>query len=210
MEAEFDYVVVGSGAGGGPLACNLANAGYRVLVLEAGEDGGANNLNYEVPAFHPDATEDPAMSWEYFVRHYRDQTQQAKDSKFDAAENGVLYPRCGTLGGCTAHNAMITVYPHDSDWDNIAQITGDDSWGAERMRGYFERLEKCNYVSPPSGVKNPSRHGFKGWLDTNVANPRLVLNDFSLVRIIFAASLAALQNRLESTWLIVKDIFCTA
>ena len=35
--------------------------------------------------------------------------------------DGVLYPRAGTLGGCTAHNAMIFVYPHDSDWDGIAR-----------------------------------------------------------------------------------------
>src|SRR5262245_40874746 len=32
----FDYVVVGSGPGGGPLACNLARAGYTVCLIEAG------------------------------------------------------------------------------------------------------------------------------------------------------------------------------
>jgi len=55
---------------------------------------------------------------------------------------GILYPRAGTLGGCGSHNALITIYPHDSDWDNIASLTGDDSWSASKMRTYFEKMER--------------------------------------------------------------------
>jgi choline dehydrogenase-like flavoprotein len=34
----FEYIVVGSGAGGGTVAARLAEAGRRVLLLEAGGD----------------------------------------------------------------------------------------------------------------------------------------------------------------------------
>ena len=34
--ATFEYIVVGSGPGGGPIASNLARAGHSVLLLEAG------------------------------------------------------------------------------------------------------------------------------------------------------------------------------
>lgn len=39
---EYDYIVVGSGAGGGPLASRLARAGQSVLLIESGDDQGAN------------------------------------------------------------------------------------------------------------------------------------------------------------------------
>ena len=35
---DFDYIIIGSGAGGGPLAANLARAGFKVMLLEAGGD----------------------------------------------------------------------------------------------------------------------------------------------------------------------------
>jgi len=40
----YEYIVVGSGPGGGPLASNLARAGHTVLLLEAGDDQ-TENLN---------------------------------------------------------------------------------------------------------------------------------------------------------------------
>lgn len=181
---EYEYVVVGSGAGGGPLAANLARNGHRVLLLEAGRDNGSL-LNYQVPAFHPLSTEDPAMRWDYFVKHYGDVAQQRRDTKNTA--QGVLYPRAGTLGGCTAHHAMITVYPHASDWDGIASLTGDASWSASRMRRYFELMERCEYLTSRDDTRG---HGFRGWLRTRLSDASLAITDAKLLKIITASALA--------------------
>src|SRR5258708_307326 len=152
---DFDYIVVGSGAGGGPLAANLAKSGFKVLLMEAGGDpcsaDQTGRLMYEVPIFHGLSTEYEPCSWNYYVRHYTDNVQQQKDSKKKIVdgEYKIWYPRAAALGGCTAHNAMITVVPQDSDWNYIAGITGDASWAPAKMRSYFERLENCTYVHRP-------------------------------------------------------------
>lgn len=61
---QYEYVIVGSGGSGGPLAARLAIAGHSVLLIEAGDDQGAN-INEQVPAFHGKSTEDEAMPWDY-------------------------------------------------------------------------------------------------------------------------------------------------
>lgn len=59
---EYDYVVVGSGPGGGPLAVNLAKAGYSVFLIEAGDASTATGFGQ-----YP-----PSVTWDFFVNHYPD------------------------------------------------------------------------------------------------------------------------------------------
>ncbi|HET6856514.1 MAG TPA: hypothetical protein VFH94_05390, partial [Streptomyces sp.] len=209
--ADFDYIVVGAGAGGGPLAANLAEAGMRVLLIDAG--GDVENDNYLVPAFHADASEDPAQRWDYFVRHYADEEQHSRDSKLVPGK-GILYPRAGAVGGCTAHHALITVYPYNRDWDEIADETGDPSWRSSAMRAYFERIERCGYRPRPKVLPanpllarlvrllpfvsdryaNKARHGFDGWLPTRLADPGLIIEDTQLLKVILTAAEGSLVD----------------
>ena len=71
----------------------------------------------------------------------------------------------GTLGGCTAQrDDLISL---NSDWDAIADETGDETWRAQHMRRYFEAVESCQYRPLRRWMKrtlgwDPSRHGFEG------------------------------------------------
>ena len=214
-QADCEYIVVGSGAGGGTVAARLAEAGRKVILLEAGGDPkelvGADMVSkegrlpcdYDVPAFHAFASENDAMKWDFFVRHYADLDTQKLDPKYSAeyegnAVDGVLYPRAGTLGGCTAHNAMILVYPHNADWDYIAELTGDSSWRASNMRTYFERLENCGHrplhrLLSKIGI-NPTRHGWKGWLRTEKCIPMSAMHNSTLAKVMLESGHQAFDD----------------
>ncbi|KAF4513708.1 hypothetical protein G6O67_000949 [Ophiocordyceps sinensis] len=56
---EYDYVIVGSGAGGSPLAARLAMYGHRVLLLDAGSDQ-TRSIQYRAPLLSLAASEFPA------------------------------------------------------------------------------------------------------------------------------------------------------
>ncbi|TVY19959.1 Oxygen-dependent choline dehydrogenase [Lachnellula arida] len=162
---EYEYIVVGSGAGGGPLACRLAMAGHSTLLIESGNDQGGN-VNISVPGYQAVVTQDPKLRWDVFANHYQNQTRAKRDPKYtyqvgpyqyyvgpdppsNATELGILYPRAGTLGGA-------------SDWDGIAQITGDDSWAATNMNQYLDKVYE--------------------WLPTEPTDPTILLNDTMLTQ----------------------------
>ncbi len=196
---EPDYVIVGSGAGGGTLAARLAEAGMRVVLLEAGGDprsGPGLPEDYDVPAFHTLASENPAMRWDFYVQHYADPARRRRDSKLQP--DGILYPRAGTLGGCTAHNAMILMQPHDMDWDGIAALTGDASWRAAEMRRSFQRLEACRYRPAWHALSrlglDRTGHGWDGWLPSECAMPWQVFEDRRLLATLTESAIGVLRG----------------
>jgi choline dehydrogenase len=134
---DYDYIVVGSGPGGAPVASKLAQAGYSVLLMDAGDDQRQNTNVSTAIVLADVAAEDEALRWDYFVRYHADDeiansnrylTWLTPDGEYhvgqDAPEGserlGMLYPRSGTLGGCSAHNAGAAMLPQDSFWSYIA------------------------------------------------------------------------------------------
>ncbi|KAH9888174.1 GMC oxidoreductase [Xylariomycetidae sp. FL2044] len=170
---EYEYVIVGSGLGGGTLAANLASKGHSVFLIEAGPDGVDDPIQM-IPSFGDVAAEDPRYSWSFFVSHYQNETQARRDNRFtylltngsyyvgldppeDAEPLGILYPRGATLGGSGQLNAMNWAWPADSYWDSLAEILGDESWQASSMREHFIALENCTYEP-----RDTPGHGFEG------------------------------------------------
>ncbi|KAF8992886.1 hypothetical protein BDQ17DRAFT_1332016 [Cyathus striatus] len=197
----YDYIVVGSGPGGGPLAARLAQAGFSVVLIDAGDDHGEDSF-VQVPALQAQASEYTPIHWQYFVSHFDDPTQAQMDSKFTwqqpagrffvgpnppsgSTPLGIYYPRSGTLGGCAEHNAMVTIYPHESDWSHIADITGDSSWSPDNMRQFWMKLENNQYL-----LSGAPGHGFSGWLDTSLTDLRLVLKDLKVISMVQGAATA--------------------
>ncbi|KAK1829337.1 hypothetical protein QBC39DRAFT_263147 [Podospora conica] len=176
----YDYIVVGSGPGGGPLAADLARAGYSTLLIEAGGDEGLNPTYDDIANFN-EAANDEATRWDFWVKHSDDPAQDMKfkHNTWDTGEGtfyvgldpppgakhlGIQYPRAGVLGGCAMHNGAVTTLPQDDDWNLIVNVTGDSSWEAGKMRKYLKEIERNDYLA-----KGNPAHGYDGWLSLTAA-----------------------------------------
>ncbi|CAO2648887.1 Nn.00g098360.m01.CDS01 [Neocucurbitaria sp. VM-36] len=179
----YDYIVTGSGPGGGTIATNLARAGYSVLLVEAGDNEIAD-IRTQVLALNNFSN--PGVAWHFFVRHSDDEERTKRynllvwrltneeywigrdptvEGHQGATRLGVFYPRGATLGGSAITNAAATFLPSDSDWNYFDKGVGDGIWSGKEMRRIFERIEHNNYLEPGT-----PGHGFSGWLQTNVAD----------------------------------------
>ena len=201
----YDYIVVGSGPGGGPLAVNLAEAGFSVLLIEAGRNY-TDDYNQSIPAFFGSAQWDEKQGWWFYTADYSDEEQAARNDKLvwlkpdgeywvgqnppeGSTQLGVWYPRAGTLGGCDTHNGGLSVRPSNWDWDNIATLTGDASWRHEEMLEHFKHLERNLYL--PEGTPG---HGFDGFQPIGVTNKSLIESDKQIMSVAKGSVIALGQH----------------
>ena len=162
-DETFDFIVVGSGPGGGVVASRLAKAGFSTAVLDAGPDYGSDptHVDVQVPLLWPAATINPSIEWAFRVKNTEDAEQQ-----------NVLYPRSSNIGGCALHNAMQAAYPYPEFFKSLQDLTNDPEYNEILMRQRFMNIEKNEY-----GQTEAQGHGTQGFLSTSFPDFGLVSPD---------------------------------
>jgi len=94
----YDYIVVGSGPGGAPLAARLGLAGYKVLVIEAGADEAPSDWNITVPYLNAKASEDSKISWKFLVCKYIVSSVRDFGAQLSRLGQPLLRPRASGTG----------------------------------------------------------------------------------------------------------------
>lgn len=126
---NYDYIVVGAGTAGALMANRLsADRGRRVLLIEA---GGRDNYHWiHIPVGYLYCIGNPRTDWLY-------QTEP------DQGLNGrvLRYPRGKALGGCSSINGMIYMRGQSRDYEQWAELTGDDSWRWQNVLPAFKQHE---------------------------------------------------------------------
>lgn len=179
----------------------MADLDLSVLLIDAGGDSG-EALVETVPVLFAFSAEFADTEWDFFVTRSPDPSVQAGspltsyklsngsiytglNPPADATLLGTLYPRAGTLGGCSRHNALITIRAFDNDWNAVATATGDTTWNGNTFQGLYQNIEHCDYL--PNSVVG---HGFSGWLWTELTSLLTAVGDLKLVSVIVSAASA--------------------
>ncbi|MDP3701654.1 MAG: GMC family oxidoreductase N-terminal domain-containing protein [Hylemonella sp.] len=142
-DTTFDYIIIGAGTAGCLLANRLSmDASKRVLLIEAGRKDDYHWIH--IPVGYLYCIGNPRTDWLY-------NTEPA------AGLNGrtLRYPRGKTLGGCSSINGMIYMRGQSRDYEQWAQLSGDEGWRWEQVLPYFKHHE--DYYKGADAL-----HGSKG------------------------------------------------
>jgi choline dehydrogenase-like flavoprotein len=142
-----DVVVIGSGAGGGVIAKELADSGLSVVVLEAGK-------RYQ-----------PSVDYETDKQDFELRTMRTflpeddrRDTYTTAPGTNFLFNRVKGVGGSTLHYQAISPRLHESDFRVRTEDGVADDWPLTyaELEPYYTLVENALGVSGPNGPQaNP-------------------------------------------------------
>lgn len=171
LKHEYDYVICGGGTAGLVVATRLAERhDIKVGVIEAGKSK-IDDFAVDTPGMCLSMVGNPEYDWVYNTvpqEHHHNVVHHV--------------PRGKVLGGSSAINYMVYVRGQSSEYDDWAEIVGDDEWSGANMKHYMmkhQSLEPLNEglqgkTSFPFVVSN---HGSGGPIRTSFPDAVTPLDD---------------------------------